>query len=214
VRLTRLGERCAQGDEAEKLPWYDPNRENLMAAVSTRSVQTYGTGDKLILVVDCGLKLNQLRSVLLRSVHLHSANCSFICRPSSLEIPFSRRCFLRRGVRVKVVPWDYDIASDSTWDGLFVSNGPGDPSYCQTTVTQLRRALALVPPKPIFGICMGHQLLGLAAGARTYKLPYGNRGHNQPCIDQRTKRCFLTLQNHGTMTRAGRAIFDGSLRRE
>ena len=83
------------------------------------------------------------------------------------------------------------------WDRLFLSNGPGDPNMCPQTLTSIKYALELEPPKPIFGICLGNQLLALAAGANTYKLKYGNRGMNQPCIDLRTGRCYITPQNHG-----------------
>jgi carbamoyl-phosphate synthase small subunit len=81
------------------------------------------------------------------------------------------------------------------FDGLFISNGPGDPTACSATVRNLRKALEL--NKPIMGICLGNQLLALAAGANTYKLKYGHRGHNQPCIEEGTGRCYITSQNHG-----------------
>ncbi|MBN2537252.1 gamma-glutamyl-gamma-aminobutyrate hydrolase family protein, partial [candidate division WOR-3 bacterium] len=81
------------------------------------------------------------------------------------------------------------------FDGILLSNGPGDPARCSATVDVLRRALAL--GKPVFGICLGAQLLALAAGARTYKLRYGHRGQNQPCREAGQDRCRLTSQNHG-----------------
>jgi carbamoyl-phosphate synthase/aspartate carbamoyltransferase len=68
---------------------------------------------------------------------------------------------------------------------------------CHATITSVRWALALDPPKPIFGICLGNQLMALACGAKTYKMKYGNRGMNQPCIDLRTTKCYITPQNHG-----------------
>jgi anthranilate/para-aminobenzoate synthase component II len=80
---------------------------------------------------------------------------------------------------------------------LFLSNGPGDPTMCSDTIRSIQYALQLEPARPIFGICLGNQLLALAAGAKTYKLKYGNRGMNQPCIDLRTGRCYITPQNHG-----------------
>jgi carbamoyl-phosphate synthase/aspartate carbamoyltransferase len=83
------------------------------------------------------------------------------------------------------------------WDGLFLSNCPGDPTMCAQTIKSIQYALKLDPPRPIFGICLGNQLLSLAAGAKTYKLKYGNRGMNQPCVDLRTGRCYITPQNHG-----------------
>jgi carbamoyl-phosphate synthase small subunit len=81
------------------------------------------------------------------------------------------------------------------WDGLFCSNGPGDPSQCKETIKSLKWAIS--KDVPIFGICLGNQLLALAAGAKTYKMKYGNRGMNQPCVDLRTTRCYITSQNHG-----------------
>ena len=81
------------------------------------------------------------------------------------------------------------------WDGLFCSNGPGDPSQCKETIKSLKWAIS--QDVPIFGICLGNQLLALAAGAKTYKMKYGNRGMNQPCVDLRTTRCYITSQNHG-----------------
>jgi carbamoyl-phosphate synthase small subunit len=99
-----------------------------------------------------------------------------------------------RGVTVVRVPWDYDFLRER-FDAVLVSNGPGDPSVNAATIRNLERAMDL--GRPIMGICLGHQLLALAAGARTYKLKFGHRGHNQPCIEAGTGRCFITSQNHG-----------------
>lgn len=99
-----------------------------------------------------------------------------------------------RGVEVKRVPWDYNYHNEE-WDGLFISNGPGDPKMAKATIKHLKKALK--GDKPIFGICLGSQLMGLAAGAKTYKLKYGHRSQNQPCIEVGTNRCYLTTQNHG-----------------
>jgi len=104
------------------------------------------------------------------------------------------RCFDRYPVSIKHVPHNYNYLNDE-FDGLFISNGPGNPEMCEETIEILKKALTL--KKPIFGICLGAQILSLAAGAKTYKLPYGHRGHNQPCIDLQTKRCYMTSQNHG-----------------
>lgn len=94
-------------------------------------------------MVDCGMKYNQLR------------------------------CFLRRGVEIEVVPWNHSFDDDSKYDGLFISNGPGDPQMCKETVANLKKLLKKPKVKPIFGICLGHQLLAIAAGCSTYKMKYG-----------------------------------------
>lgn len=142
----------------------DPNLDNQIAIVSTREVIHYGSGEKKVVLVDCGVKHNILR------------------------------CFVNRGVEVIRVPWDYDFLS-LDYDGLFISNGPGNPEYCQVTVDRIRKAME--GDKPIFGICMGNQLLSRAAGATTYKLKYGHRSHNQPVRMLGTNKCFITSQNHG-----------------
>lgn len=149
----------------------DPNLENLVANVSSPSIQTYGadTGDVRILAVDCGMKTSIVRQ------------------------------FVQKGAAVTVVPWDYDIVNNiDNYDGLFISNGPGNPTKCEKTIDQLRQVISRTENiKPIFGICLGHQLLSLAAGCTAHKMPYGHRGHNQPCIDQTDGRCYITSQNHG-----------------
>ena len=101
---------------------------------------------------------------------------------------------IKRGLRVLRVPWDYDI-SEEAFDGLMVSNGPGDPKMCRKAIYQIRETMN--KKIPVFGICMGHQLLSLAAGANTYKLKYGHRSQNQPVIEVGTNRCLVTSQNHG-----------------
>ena len=134
------------------------------------------------------------------------------------------RCLLRRGVEVIRVPWDYDF-NQLDFDGLFLANGPGDPELCEKTVANIRTflnnesakancSLPKVPlahgrgvrgeaggggsfVRPLMGICLGNQLLARAAGAKTYKLKYGHRSHNQPVRQVRTNRCFITSQNHG-----------------
>lgn len=151
-------------DSGEDIDWHDPNRENLIAKVSTREIREFGKGDKHVVLVDCGTKYNIIR------------------------------CLTRRGVRVTLVPWDFDF-NTLEWDGLFISNGPGSPEFGEKTIEHLR--VALQGDKPVCGICMGNQLLSLAAGAKTFKLKYGHRSHNQPVRMAGTDRCFITSQNHG-----------------
>ena len=150
--------------EGEDVPFHDPNKENLVAQVSTKEIRTYGTGKYKVLMVDCGLKNNILR------------------------------CLLKHDVSIKRVPWDYDFTGED-YDGLFLSNGPGDPAMCTETIKHVK--VALTQDRPIMGICLGNQLLALAAGAKTYKMKYGHRGHNQPVKVPGTHTCYITSLNHG-----------------
>lgn len=150
-----------------EIPFYDPNFDNLVARVSTREVEIQGEGDTTIVLIDCGAKRNIARSLL------------------------------ARGVRLITVPWDYDLFSPERpfdFDGILVSNGPGDPKLVRETIATLRSAIEL--RVPTMGICLGHQLLTLAAGGDTYKLKFGHRSQNQPCLLRESKRCFITTQNH------------------
>ena len=106
------------------------------------------------------------------------------------------RCLTRRGIEVVRVPWDYDF-NHLPFDGLFLANGPGNPDLCESTVANIRKFLGTSLMRPLMGICLGNQLLAKAAGARTYKLKYGHRSHNQPVRQVGTNRCFITSQNHG-----------------
>ncbi len=96
--------------------------------------------------------------------------------------------------RIKRVPYDYDLSQEN-YDAVFISNGPGDPTNCHETITTIKKLLD--NNKPIFGICLGSQLMALAVGAKTYKLRFGHRSQNQPCLEIKTDRCYLTSQNHG-----------------
>ncbi|EQC32261.1 aspartate carbamoyltransferase [Saprolegnia diclina VS20] len=149
----------------------DPNKTNLVAKVSPKQIQVFNKGaSPKILAFDCGMKHNIVR-------YLAGA-----------------------GVELTVVPFDYDLEKSTLeYDGIFISNGPGDPLMAQKTIDSIRWAINRDDDdiKPIFGICLGNQILALAAGAKTYKMKYGNRGMNQPCIDMRTTRCYITPQNHG-----------------
>ncbi|KAG0290814.1 hypothetical protein BGZ98_003278, partial [Dissophora globulifera] len=164
-------------NQYQNVDWIDPNARNLVAEVSLKEPKVYAPEASLavlgpngkplrILAVDVGMKYNQIR------------------------------CFVARGVEVKVVPWDYDFNADTDYDGLFISNGPGDPIMNTVTIANLAKALQLART-PIFGICLGHQLLALASGATTKKMKFGNRGHNIPCTNLISGRCYITSQNHG-----------------
>lgn len=154
--------------------WEDPNLKNLVEKVSHREPKVYRASGDLrtgpdgkplrVVAVDVGMKLNQIR------------------------------CLARRGVEVKVVPWDWDFTKEE-YDGLFVSNGPGDPALLTDVVSRLKTALNRTVP--VFGICLGHQLLARAAGALTQKMKFGNRGQNIPAVSKILGRCYITLQNHG-----------------
>lgn len=104
------------------------------------------------------------------------------------------RAFLKRNFTVLRVPWDYDFTTANV-DGIVLSNGPGDPKKCSETISHVTAVLKR--DIPILGICLGSQILGLAAGANTYKLKYGHRSQNQPCMEVGTNRCYITPQNHG-----------------
>ena len=106
------------------------------------------------------------------------------------------RCLIKRGIEVVRVPWDYDF-NQLAFDGLFLANGPGDPEQCSKTVANIRTFLDNEHVRPCMGICLGNQLLAKAAGAKTYKLKYGHRSHNQPVQKVGTNQCFITSQNHG-----------------
>jgi len=146
----------------------DPEQINLVKKVSTKApFHVASSGDMHVAVIDCGVKENILRSLV------------------------------TRGASVTVFPYDFPIHKVAHhFDGVFISNGPGDPTHCQETVYNLTRLMES-SQIPIFGICLGHQLLGMAAGASTLKMKYGNRAHNIPALDLSTGHCHITSQNHG-----------------
>ena len=104
------------------------------------------------------------------------------------------RELIKRDCTVEIVPWGTNVRNYE-YDGVFISNGPGDPTKCKKTIKNIKAVLK--EDKPIFGVCLGNQLLALASGAKTQKLPYGHRSQNQPCTDLTTNRCYITTQNHG-----------------
>ena len=128
-------------------------------------------GDLSVLLVDVGAKDNILRSLVSRQVSV-----------------------VRTG-------WRCDLAALSDQvDGVVIGNGPGDPKDLTPLIGQVRDLIQWYQ-KPLFGICLGHQILALAAGAETYKLKYGHRAVNQPVQDLLTRRCYVTSQNHGFAVR-------------
>ncbi|GCF07402.1 glutamine-hydrolyzing carbamoyl-phosphate synthase small subunit [Dictyobacter arantiisoli] len=152
----------------EDIPFHDPNIENLVARVSGTEVRHNGEGDTTIVLIDCGAKQNIVRSLVARNVH------------------------------VVTIPWDYDLFSEERpfdFDGILISNGPGNPKMAAQAVETVR--MAMERNIPTMGICLGHQILSLAAGGDTYKLKFGHRSQNQPAIMCGTKRCYITTQNHG-----------------
>jgi len=148
-----------------------PNARHLVDEVSIKEIVTYGKGNPTkILAVDCGMKYNIIRRLV------------------------------ERGAELTVVPWNHPFAADlHKYDGLFLSNGPGDPSMCTEIIDQLKLVVNCPDSevKPIFGICLGNQLMGIAAGGKAEKLPFGNRGQNQPVLNHQTGECYITPQNHG-----------------
>lgn len=104
------------------------------------------------------------------------------------------RELLKRNTTVIRVPWDFNF-NEIEYDGIFISNGPGDPTKCDVAIQHIKYAME--GSTPIFGICLGNQLMALAAGAKTYKLKYGHRGHNQPVLLANSDSAYITSQNHG-----------------
>jgi carbamoyl-phosphate synthase small subunit len=174
---TTLGRLAVGSDVSLSAPssdeYWDPSLENLVDQVSTKEPYVLNPNGSLkIALLDFGAKANILRSLV------------------------------RRGAAVTVIPWNYDFnAVRDQYDGLFLSNGPGDPSHCMEAALNLRRTLQEWT-KPVFGICMGHQIIGMAAGLDAYRMTFGNRGHNQPVLalsssgSIKAGRVYVTSQNH------------------
>ena len=153
---------------AEALDLPDPNTRDLVAEVTTPEIRIYNPRARTsVVLIDCGAKQGIIRSLA------------------------------RRGVSVVRVPADTDFAKILSFSprGVVISNGPGDPKRTPATIATVRRLMR--ENLPVLGICLGNQILALAAGADTYKLKFGHRGQNQPCLEEGTKRCYITSQNHG-----------------
>lgn len=159
----------------EKIKFTDPNIQNLVAQVSTKEVR----------------------------IHEPLAHLGGVQRPKNAIVLIDCgvkeniiRELIKRNVKVIQVPWDYDFIEEGIpCDGILVSNGPGDPKMADKTIEIVKKALAR--KIPVFGICLGNQILALAGGGDTYKLRFGHRGQNQPCELIGSKKCYVTTQNHG-----------------
>jgi carbamoyl-phosphate synthase small subunit len=154
----------------------DPNSRNLVAEVSTKKIihltpdpspyKGGGGKEKTIVLIDCGVKQNIIRSLTARNL------------------------------KVVVVPWDTDVLKlNFPFSAVLISNGPGDPKMVKTTINNVKKIIK--KQIPIFGICLGNQILTLALGGTTYKLKFGHRSQNQPVVEKGTQKCYLTTQNHG-----------------
>ncbi|MDD6136139.1 MAG: glutamine-hydrolyzing carbamoyl-phosphate synthase small subunit [Lachnospiraceae bacterium] len=156
---------CASTDEiVEQLKNFKP-KTDAVARVSTKEIYEMGSGGFHVVAIDCGIKLNIVRMLV------------------------------EKGCRVTVVPWDTtaeEIMKQNP-DGVFISNGPGDPTDVKTTIDTVK---ALIGKIPIFGICLGHQIISLAYGAKTYKLKFGHRGGNHPVKNLLNDKIEITSQNH------------------
>jgi carbamoyl-phosphate synthase small subunit len=151
--------------EAKNIP--DPNLTDLVKEVTVKEPMHYKVdGKHTVVLIDCGVKYSIIRNLL------------------------------RRGINVVRVPYDFSAKEIMEYhpDGVFLSNGPGDPKKCFKTIESVRE---LVEKVPLMGICLGAQILTLSQGGETYKLKFGHRSQNQPALDLKTNRCYITTQNHG-----------------
>ncbi len=153
-------------EEAKNIP--DPNQTDLVKEVSVKAPVHYKVDNakRNVVLIDCGVKYNIIRNLL------------------------------KRGINVIRVPYDFSAKEILEYkpDGIFLSNGPGDPKKCTKAIESARE---LVGKLPLMGICLGAQILALSQGGDTYKLKYGHRSQNQPALDLKNNRCYITTQNHG-----------------
>jgi len=167
---------CIMGAIADQEPssFEDPLAGRYVPEVSPKEVtrlEPDNANGKVVAFVDCGAKNGIFRN------------------------------FLKRGITILRYPFDVDpFASGENFDGIFFSNGPGDPETVTETITTMETALG--KDLPIFGICLGNQIMGLGAGGKTEKMKYGHRGVNQPCQEIETGHCIVTTQNHGYVVNA------------
>ncbi|MBD3196144.1 MAG: glutamine-hydrolyzing carbamoyl-phosphate synthase small subunit [Candidatus Lokiarchaeota archaeon] len=147
----------------------DPNKKNLAQEVSVKEIRKYLPSNSIgrVVILDLGIKYNTIRSLLLRKIEVY------------------------------VVPYHYSYKEIMNLepDGVLISNGPGDPSKYTKPIDVAKELIK--NNIPMMGICLGNQVIGLAAGGESYKLKYGHRGGNKTVIDPNTKKCYITSQNHG-----------------
>jgi len=166
---------CEEGEEpnlenllAEVKMVPDPNLTDLVEQVTVKEPICHEVGgSKVVVLIDCGVKYSILRNLL------------------------------KRGINVVRVPYRFSEKEILEYNpsGVIVSNGPGDPKKCLKTIECVR---GLVEEEiPVMGICLGNQILALALGGDSYKMKYGHRSQNQPVLDLKTGRCYITTQNHG-----------------
>ena len=187
-QIEMLDGKCKTDDESDKS--FDYSSTNWVEKVSCKEVITYGTSDE-----------NQNDNENENDPRLSTPDSQLSTKKRVVLVDCGVkaniiRCLIDRGIEVVRVPWDYDF-NQLEFDGLFLANGPGDPEQCSKTVEHIRTFLNTTPVRPCMGICLGNQLLARAAGAKTYKLKYGHRSHNQPVQLVGTTKCFITSQNHG-----------------
>ena len=159
----------------KNINFWDPNSENLVARVSVDKVKIHHPA-------------NSTPSTNHSSPKIGLLNCG--AKKNIL------RSLLARGFSVYELPWNFDpFKNNLPIDGLVISNGPGNPKMAKESIEIIKKALN--KKIPTFGICLGNQLLALAAGGNTYKLKFGHRAQNQPTLEVSSKRCYITTQNHG-----------------
>jgi carbamoyl-phosphate synthase small subunit len=164
-RLREKGTMLGKVVFRDDVDFYDPNRENLISRVTTPDPVVYNPEGSPSLVL-------------------------IDCGAKANII----RSLIQRGCKVTRVPCDHDFFK-LDFEGVVISNGPGDPKMCRETVASVAKCIN--QEIPTFGICLGNQILALAAGGDTFKLKYGHRSQNQPCLREGSKRCYITSQNHG-----------------